>query len=104
MDKWRQNPKAHMAIRLVGVPLAGFALLNAAFAIDAAYQLAVLGMVGLFQPLDMERDAPGLAIWLHGGFLMIVAAASWLVWRSRLPRFAKATWLVVPVAATYAVT
>ena len=85
--------KILLAVAAAGL---GFVLLNLTFLFDALFQNLVRAVVGSFSSADpnMFRYPP----MMHILFVIIIGLISWLVFRSKLAVFWKATYLFVPAA------
>ncbi len=87
----------------IGVALCGFVLVNLAFVLDALYQNALDAALGFFTRANLHEIWRGYSSFKHLSFLAIVLFTSWLIFRSKLKTFYKASFMFVPLSGIYAV-
>jgi hypothetical protein len=94
-----KKPIVRNFLSALAVAVLGFVLLHVAFIVDALYQRLLDWCIQLFVHIDADSYIPWIPAVKHGSFLVLMALASWLVFRSRLGVLYKAAFLTVPYAA-----
>lgn len=89
------SPAVKNALHALFVAVAGFALLNAAF--------AFVGFLAFLLGFVLPRGDLRVAWLAIGAYLAVLALLSWLVARSRMRTLYKATFLTVPTASVLAI-
>lgn len=95
-----KNPIVRKVAAALGLAGLGFVLLNLAFVLDAVFQGIIRLIVRLFAPNAIGPNSSWF--WLpplmHFSFAALIGLLTWLVLRSKLRAFFKATFLTVPMA------
>jgi hypothetical protein len=91
-------PAVRNVLPAIGIAFLGFILLNLTFMLDYLFHISIIGLVKLFTSQD-----PGMrSVWfppaMHIAFTVLIGLISWIIFRSRLNNFFKATFLTVPSA------
>jgi hypothetical protein len=94
IKKLIKHPLGKNILSAFFVAVIGFILLNLAF----LFYALVFQFINIFIPRNPESAPQGLLIIRHVVFLIIIGLISWFVFRSKLPKLAKATYLTVPTA------
>ena len=81
----------------IALTIFSFILLNITFVVDFLFQSLIRGIVMYFIPIDEMKDVwfPPL---MHFLFVIFIGCISWIVFKSKLRVFIKATYMTVPLA------
>lgn len=93
----QSKPYPRGLLYVLAVPIFGFILLNATFVLDYWFGSAV----GLLFPDDFASTSHWFPPAIQGAFAIIVAFASWRVFRTNLSDIYKATYAMVPAALVF---
>lgn len=97
-----KNPIAKNILSAVAIVVFGFMLLNLAFIFDFLVHSLVIGLIGVFTPVDLTMNFQWLPPAMHGLFAVIIGVISWHVFQSKLSLLFKAIYMTVPLAVVFA--
>lgn len=92
-----KNPIVKNILSAVTIIFFGFVLLNLTFLLDFLFQSIIDSLISFFTKADFMAW-PWLPLVKHSLFAVVIGLISWLVFRSKIRDFYKATFLTVPTA------
>lgn len=95
------SKKLKNILSVLAIPILGFILLNLAFILDYLFQTALDSFVRLYAHIDINMIWGWYPPLKHFIFIILLGLLSRFIFKSKLNKFFKAVFLILPLAVIY---